>query len=541
MSGVRLGQWAALSMAAVLVAAGGCTRAGQSQAPSDVLRIALNINPTQLNPILTQNTIESFTDGLIFSELVTQDAQHHQIPDLASIVPTLANGGVSKDGLTITYHLRKGVRWHDGAPFTSKDVVFTWHAIMSPSNNVVSRRGYDQIASMAAPDAYTVVLHMKRFFAPAIDTIFGESDTPMKILPEHLLSRYPDLNHIPFNAAPVGTGAYRFVRWLRSDHIELAANESYFKGRPHFARLLLKIIPDDNTMLAQIRAHEVDVALEIPAPVYRDAEGAPGVTRQLAQAPVYTAVQFNTQKSPLDDVRVRRALVMGINREQLVRDDSYGTASVAVADLSPYYWAFDHSLSPVSYDPNGAKALLDAAGWHPGPDGIRSKDGRRLSLLYVYGTGSQLVRTIIAQVQQMYRPLGIDVQLKGYDYATLYAAAQSGGILNGGLFDMAMYSWVSGADPDDSSQWTCAAIPPNGNNVSRYCSHEMDGLQRTALSTFDRGARAKTYARIQALLLRDSPAGFFYYQALRYVRAPWLQHFEPNGISEAWNAEQWSR
>ncbi|HEX6832786.1 MAG TPA: peptide ABC transporter substrate-binding protein, partial [Rudaea sp.] len=494
--GSRLRRYAAAGVAVAVMLVSGCTRAGQTQAPSDVLRVALNINPTQLNPILTQNTIESFTDGLIFNELVTQDAQHHQIPDLAREVPTVANGGVSKDGLTLVYHLRKGVRWHDGAPFTSKDVVFTWHAIMNPNNNVVSRRGYDQIASMTTPDPYTVVMHMKRLFSPAIDTIFGESDTPMKILPEHLLARYPNLNHVAFNAAPVGTGAYRFVRWLRSDHIELAANANYFKGRPHFARLLLKIIPDDNTMLAQIRAHEVDLALEIPAPVYRDASGAPGVTRQLASAPVYTAVQFNTQKSPLDDPRVRRALVMGIDRQQIVRDDSYGTATVAVADLSPYYWAFDRSLSPIPYDPNGAKALLDAAGWHPGPDGVRTKNGRRLSLLYVYGTGSQLVRTIIAQVQQMYRPLGIEVQLKGYDYATLYAAAQSGGILNGGRFDMAMYSWVSGADPDDSSQWTCAAIPPNGNNVSRYCSRQMDALQRTALSTLDRGVRGKAYAAI---------------------------------------------
>ena len=525
-----------------LLSAAACSRGGEANAGgSDWLRIAININPTQLNPILSQNTIEVFDDDLMFNRLVTQNAQHRQIPDLATVVPSQANGGISKDGRTITYHLRRGVRWHDGVPFTSKDVIFTWRAIMNPGNNVLSRRGYDEIAAMTAPDPYTVVMHMKRLFAPAIDTIFGESDTPMSILPEHLLAKYPNLNQVPFDAAPVGTGPYEFVRWLRGDRIELRANPNYFRGAPHFKRITLKIIQDDNTIEAQLRSHEVDLAIEISATSYRDLGNAPGLVRQLVVAPVYTAVLFNTKRGPLDDVRVRRALVMGMDRAAIVRDDTYGTGKLATADLSPYYWAYDPSLAPAPYDLAAAKGLLDAAGWHAGPDGIRTKDGKPLSLLFVYGLGSQLVRTITQQVQQMYRPLGVEVELKGFDYATLYAAAQSGGIINGGRFDLAMYSWVAGADPDDSSQWMCDMAPPAGNNVSRYCSPEMDAAQRLALSTFDRAVRTRAYARSQSLLLRDAPGAFVYYQALRYAHAPWLKNFTPNGIGEAWNAQEWSR
>lgn len=527
--------------AVAALAAAGCSKGGQNAAPADELRLAININPMQLDPILSQNTMESFVDGIIFDELVSQDAQHHQIPDLAATVPTLANGGIGKDGLTLTYHLRHGVRWHDGAPFTAKDVLFTWHAIMNPANNVVSRRGYDQVQSMDTPDDYTVVMHMKRMFAPAIDTIFGESDTPMRILPAHLLAKYPNINQVAFNAAPVGTGPYEFVRWLRGDRIVLRANPNYFRGAPRLKRLTLLIIQDDNTTEAQLRSHEVDLGMEIPAPVYRDVADAPGVVRQLVEAPVYTAILFDMKHAPLDDVRIRRALVMGMDRRAIVRDDTYGTGKLAVADLSPYYWAYDGSLKPIPYDLAGAKALLDAAGWHAGPDGVRAKDGKRLSLLLVYGLGSQLVRTVTAQVQQMYRPLGVEIQLKGYDYATLYAAAQSGGILNGGRFDLAMYSWVSGADPDDSSQWTCAAIPPAGNNITRYCSPAMDAAQRLALSTFDRAVRKKAYSQIQELLLRDVPGAFIYYQALRYAHVAGLQNFTPNGISEGWNVQEWSR
>jgi peptide/nickel transport system substrate-binding protein len=198
-------------------------------------------------------------------------------------------------------------------------------------------------------------------------------------------------------------------------------------------------------------------------------------------------------------------------------------------------------LRPTPYDPAEAGRLLDAAGWRLGSDGIRARNGTRLSLLFVYGIGSQMVRTITAQVQQMYRAIGVDVQLKGFDYATLYAAAENGGILNGGRFDIGMYAWVSGSDPDDSSQWMCSMIPPAGNNVTRYCSPQMEAAQRLALSTFDRSVRRRAYAQIQSLLLRDAPAAFMYYTSLRYAYASDLQNFVPNGIDEGWNAQEWRR
>ena len=519
-----------------------CSKGGnRTAAAPDHLRIALQINPTQLNPILAQNTIETFADGLMFDFLVTHDQNRRQIPDLAATVPSLANGGISKDGATITYHLRRNVKWHDGAPFSSRDVKFTWEAIMNPRNNVVSRRGFDQVASVETPDPYTVVLRMKRLFPPAIDAFFGESDTPTRILPAHLLEKYPDLNHVEFNAAPVGTGPYEFVRWLRGDRIVLRANPSYFAGAPRLKQITLAIVPDDNTIAEQLQSHETDLAIETTAAVYHDVAGASGVRRQLADSPTYTAIIFNTQRPMLGDVRVRRALVMGMDRAAIVRDNAFGTTQLAVADLAPFYWAFDAALHPVPFELARAKALLDAAGWHVGPDGIRVRDGTRLAPLLVYGTGSQTVRNITAQVQQMYRPLGVDLQLKGFDYATLYAAAQSGGILNGGKFDLAMYAWVSGSDPDDSSQWTCKMIPPAGNNVARYCSPEMDAAQRLALSTFDRSVRKRAYAEIESLLLRDAPAAFLYYQSLRYAHADDLEDFLPNGIDEGWNAQEWRR
>jgi peptide/nickel transport system substrate-binding protein len=531
-----------VALLVVIVVAGlaGCSKQGASYVVPGTLRIGVPITPTQLNPILAQNSVENFLAGLMFSELVTVDAQGHEIPDLAAVVPTVDNGGISKDGLTITYHLRRGVTWHDGAPFTSKDVLFTWHAIMNPNNNAVAHTGYNLIARMDTPDDYTVVMHMKKLYSPAIDTIFGESDTPYRILPAHILARYPSINSVPFNSNPVGTGPFKFVRWLRGDRIVLVANPQYFLGKPKLHSIVVKIIPDQNTTEAQVRTHEIDLALEMTGTNYRSLADDPDVHRLIEVGPNFFAIFFNTTHPPLDDVRVRRALALALDRQAITSNNTYGTGIEATADLSPYYWAFDRSLKPLPYDPKQAAALLDAAGWHLGPNGVRMKNGHPLELQLSFGNGSSLVRNVTAQVQQMLKQVGVSVSLRGYDYALLYAAAQDGGVYNSGKFDLAMYSWIAGADPDDSNTWLSTNVPPAGNNVTRYDSKQMDAAQNIALSTFDRATRAKAYAAIEKTLLHDVPGTFIYYQGRRFAYTPEFQGFAPNGVSEGWNAYQWS-
>lgn len=517
----------------------GCTKSGGPIA-SDRLDIALPINPTQLNAILPQNTVENFTDGLIYGLLVTIDDTGNQVPDLAETVPTQANGGIGRDGLTIAYHLRRNVKWHDGAPFTSADVKYTWEQIMNPLNNVVSRHGFDQVRSIDTPDAFTVVLHMKRVYPPATRVIFGEGDTVLRVLPRHLLAKYRSLNQIPFNAAPIGTGPYKFVRWQRGEQVVLAANDAYYKGAPAIKELRLKIVPDTNTTQSLLRSHEVQLALEITAPSYNQLADAPGVVRQTAISPQYEAVFFNTSRPPLDDQRVRRAIALALDRERIVRTNTHGLGTLAIADLSPFYRnAYDPALKPLPYDPGEARRLLAAAGWTPGRDGILTKNGQPLSLQFVFGTGSDSARGLSIIVQQALRSIGIEVPLKSYDYSTLYAVAQSGGILQGGKFDMAFYAWVSGADPDNSSTWLCAMIPPSGNNVTHYCSKQMEAEQARALSSFDPAVRRDAYSRIESLLLRDVPGTFLFYLPARYARAAQFQGFAPNGVSEGWNAYQW--
>ncbi len=477
---------------------------------------------------------------MAFDLLITIDDKGNDVPDLAATVPTLQNGGISKDGFTITYHLRRNVRWQDGAPFTSADVKFNWQAVMNPANNVVERRGYDQVRSVDTPDPYTVVFRLKAPFSPFIDTVFGESDDPFRIIPKHLLAQYPNINRVPFNQKPIGTGAFQVVAWQHGDHVEYKANPHYFRGAPQLKRIMVYTIPDGNTSAAMIRSHGTDLIIDVSAANYRDLRAAPGVRTLLVKAPSYSSILFNMKHPPLDDLRVRRAIVYAVNEQRVVNDLTYGTATVATGDLSDFYWAYDPNVATYPYNVAKANALLDAAGWRRGAGGMRYKDGKPLSLQLSYGQGSETARAIGVQVQNDLHTVGIDVPIKTYTYTMLYATMQEGGIQQSGKFDLSLFSWISGADPDDSSQWMCSQVPPTGNNVTHYCNPQLDTAEQAALRHFDRPTRKAAYATTQSLLARDVPAVFQYYARLRYATNPNLQNFRPNGPSEGWNAYEWS-
>ncbi|HEV2260863.1 MAG TPA: peptide ABC transporter substrate-binding protein [Candidatus Rubrimentiphilum sp.] len=518
-----------------------CSKQGGGGSPTGILRVAAYAEPTSLNPLLATNTAENFLSSIAFDLLVTLDDKGRDIPDLATVVPTAENHGISQDGLTITYHLHHGVKWQDGTPFTSADVKFSWQAVMNPANNAVERRGYDQVASVDTPDRYTVVFHLKRPFAPFVDTVFAESDDPFRIVPKHLLDKYPNINRIPFNQQPIGTGPFRVVRWFHGDHVEYAANPQYFRGAPKLKRILVYTIPDANTEAADLRSGGVDLIPDVGSSTFHSLKSAPNVRALLVKAPSYTSIVFNFLHPPLDDVRVRRALAYGIDERRIIQDVTYNLATPAIADLSDFYWAFDPTLKGYSYNPGRANQLLDQAGWRRSGSGYRAKAGRTLTLQLAFGSGSPTAQAIAVAVQSDLRKIGVNVPVKGYPYSILYATQQFGGILQGGKFDMAEYAWIAGADPDNSSQWMCDVTPPKGNNNGHYCDPKLDTLEQTALTHSDRPTRKRAYAQIESLLIGDAPAAFQYYLPRRYALNPNVQNFSPNGVSEGWNAYQWSR
>ena len=535
----------ALALSACATNVPGTASGGAATDGRGVLRVATQRSPNTLNPLLSANTTEGFINRLSFDTLLSVDGSgKHIVPILATVVPTLQNGGISRDGLTITYHLHRGVKWQDGVPFSSKDVKFSWQAMMNNANNVNERVGYEDVKSVETPDALTVVFHLKHPFAPFINTVFAESDSPVAIVPEHLLAQYPNLNQIPFNQMPIGTGPFKVVRWVRGDHIELVANDDYFRGKPKLSRIVVREIPDENTSVNALRAHDVDWIFELSEQYYRQVKGIPNVVVILQDKPQTLQLLVNTSHPPLNDLRVRRAISYAIDKQSLVDKNTSGTAQVAWADQPPFEWAYTSDLMKYPTNVAKARALLEAAGYAPGPDGMMRKDGQPLVLSLSYNVENKTRQQVTVQVQSMLHAAGIDAEVKTYPANLLFATYGQGGVLSTGKFDLNISGWVAGQDPDDHSEFECSEIPrpqhPDGVDYSRYCNAEMDRAQAQALASYDDVARKPAYVKIQQLLARDLPIIYIWFPRQLQPIVPNFKGFDPNPVNESWNAYQWS-
>jgi peptide/nickel transport system substrate-binding protein len=511
-----------------LVLLAGCAHAPEPAGRT--LRLAIVSEPRSMVPMLSQGIQDNEIDRLVYDPLIACDKAGQPVPALAAVVPSRANGGISADGLTITYHLRRGVRWHDGTPFTAADVVASYRAVMDPRSIVQSRHGYDVVAAVATPDPYTVRFRLKRPFAPFVGTIFAESDAPYYLAPAHLL-RAGTLAQSPLGSAPVGTGPYRLVRWARGDRMEFAANDAYWNGKPAISRIVLRFIPDENSQLVALRTGEIDGILVISANAAAAARTIPHVRVARSALNAYWGVMMNTARGPTADVRVRRALAAAIDARAFRDNVTHGFYGRAIADLPTVLWAADPSLRPIAYDPERARSLLGQAGY--GPHHPLALD---LAILQT----SQTHRLEAVVLQDELRRLGVEVRVHAYLPNVYDSPASEGGILPGGRYDLALYGWYAGMDPDNSGQFTCDQRPPNGYDHSFYCSAAMDAAQRDALRFSDEGVRKRAYARIEALLLRDVPIAVLASPVALSALRDGVGGFSPTLVTQAANAQRWT-
>lgn len=527
----------------------GCTKAGtegsgtrNSGTIPGTVRVAVQSEPKNLNPVLASNTTDGMIDMFMFDLLVTADAKGNPQPDLADPVPSTENGGISKDGLTVTYHLVKNAKWHDGVPFTSKDVKFSWQAVMNPKNNTTSRNGYDKVASVDTPDPYTVVFHLKQKFAPIVNTLFAESDNPIWVIPEHVLGKLPDINNAPFNGEPVGTGPYKIAEWVRGDHITMVANPDYFKGKPKLDKVTVKIIPDENTTINALKTHDIDWMFQASphtCAALKDVNGK-GINIAYSQVDGYEGVLLNLSHPPLNDLKVRQAIAHAINKQELVDKLTCGTQKIATEDHPAWMWAHNPNVTTYNYDVQKARQLLQQAGFTPGAGGIMQKGGQPLSLLGVTNNSNATRRQLAVLVQEQLRQAGIDMQIKTYTGSQLFAPAGEGGILQLGKYDLSFSGWYAGVDPDDSSQFICTMVPPGGYNYTRYCNKDMDSAQTDALTHYDVPTRTTAYHKIEGHLADDLPQIFFWWVNAAQPYNTDLKGFDPNPVTENWNAYTWS-
>lgn len=508
------------------------------------LRIADIEEPDGLNPYIS-NVITSIDMSLLWGEyFFNVDDKGQFVPEAALQVPTLANGGVSPDGLTITYHMRRGIMWQDGAPLTAKDVVFTWQAIMNRRNNVQAITGYDKIAGITTPDDYTVIVHMKERFAPIVAYFMGlQGGGP--ILPAHLLAKYPDMNKVAYNTKPVGAGPFKVTEWVHGDHITLVANPTYWRGAPKLHQIIYKWITSDTTILTQLQTGEADAWFRGDVGLYPQLAKLPGHVTTVAPYSIFGHIDFYTLDPILQDVRVRQAIAAAIDRRKIIHDATHDAYLPSNSDQPKYSWAYNPHLPSIDQNVPRARLLLDQAGWVPGPDGVRVKNGQRLELQISYVGGQVVAPAIAAIVQQELKGVGIVLTQKMYPPATFFAAAGNGGVINTHKYQLAYFGWISGVDPDDSSLYLCNGgknFPPQGGqNDLWWCDPKLDALERDALTTFDIPRRTRDYYAIQQELVDQAPTIILFTEQRVDTYTTHFHGFIPAPAESAsWNSWQWS-
>ena len=501
--------------------------------------VAQQREPMALNPALENGTSSTEWGLLLFQYLVKFDDRGRLIGDAAREVPSLQNGGISRDGRTITYHLRPGLRFADGVPVSARDCVWSINAINNPQNNVQSRYGYDRIVRADAPNAQTLVLHLRAPFAPLLTLVLAPQGFP--ILPQHLLARYRDFNHIAFNAQPIGSGPYVVVNWQHGDRVEMRPNPYYVPAKPHISRLSIRFVPDPNTAVNLLQTGEVGGFFSDEDlgnyPTLRSIRGL-----RVTSTPINAvgAIIFNTQDPLTSDARVRHAIAEAIDIPAMIAKAYRGALTSQAAGRGLFIWAYSTAAYPdIPTSEAHAAQLLDAAGWRLGPDGVRRRNGRPLELLFIIQAqtpGDQIIGNFVAEAE---RKIGVIVTLKQYNITQFVAPANLGGPVYGGKFQLALYPFVNGDDPDATDQFACQNVPPHGYNKSRICDPQIDALLRAGRETYNLTARKQIYEALQRRLYAELPIALIYQR--RQVNA-FSQRLRGQTTSLAgafWNVAEW--
>ena len=496
------------------------------------LRYATAEDLVGLNPHLNQQATLFLMADLTMAWLLRWDHNNRPIPELATAVPTRANGGISKDGKTITYHIRRGVKWSDGAPFNADDVVFSTQVVNNPANNEVSRTGWDLITKVDEPDKYTVVYHLSHPYSSFLVTYFSTAGANPCILPKHILAGLPNINNVPYNSLPIGIGPFKYQEWKRGDQVVMVPNPNYWRGMPKLQKVVWKSIPDRNTVMAELESQELDMWGPVPGSYFARIKGLSGYTYLKQPSYYYNHIDFNLSSPKLKDFAVRQALRYAVDRATLREKIGHGLGILQESPTSPSAPYAVEDIPSIPFDVAKANQILDQAGWKRGPDGIRVKDGVKLQLDYATSTGSPDVDQQIELIRGWWKQIGVDIVVHHYLSALLFALYQNNGIIYSGKFDVVNFAW--GLDPlgDFSNLYACDQIPPKGQNDLHWCNRAADAAMTRFRVTYDEKARQPDVSTVVHELVKDAPTIVTTVREDVFVYNKDLKSFRPNQVSQ---------
>jgi peptide/nickel transport system substrate-binding protein len=399
----------------------------------------------------------------------------------------------------IRFTLRDGVRWHDGALFTSADVAFTCRAIMDEKVASPRRSDFELVSSVETPDPQTVVVRYKKPFSPALLSWMGA------ILPEHLLgkldpSKWPEA----YNRKPIGTGPFKFGSWKTNEFIRLVKNSDYFLGSPWLDSIVFRVLPDPLTLQLAFQTKQVDFWNVSPWAV-KGLEKDPRFDLFSAPGNMYNYIGWNLRRPMFQDLKVRQALAQAVNVPQMIKYIIYGRGVQSTGIFTPQVWFFDPSVKPIPYDPAAARNLLDDAGWKVGPDGIRVKDGKRFTFTLLANNGNEVRRDIATLVQDDLKQIGIEVKVEIYEWAVLLKR-----FVSKGEFDAIVLGWGLGYDFDQYGIWHSSQTHPEELNFIGYNNPKVDYLLTDLRQEYARPEIIRLAGKLQQTIYADQPYLFLF-------------------------------
>jgi peptide/nickel transport system substrate-binding protein len=490
--------------------------------------------PATLNPLLASATIEDVISAFVIEGLVGIDGDGKYIPVLAEALPT-----VSEDGLVVTYQLKKDIKFSNGDQFTCADVQFTLDAILSDLSGA-STSGYGDIDSIECPDEYTAVVTFAEVYAPYL-RLFAY------IIPKSA-GDLAKLDTWEFNRSPIGAGPWMVKEWQAGDHITLVKNPNYREaGKPYLESVIIKILPSREVGMQLLGTGEITTLWDLTEADFAAIEKMQGVAWAGAlygsgenELLVFNLADPNVDAPPdpkdaphpiLYDLRVRQAIQLGIDKKLLADTLLNGKVRVGTTVLPTGPFACPQSAS--EYNVDKAKALLDEAGWKVGADGIREKDGVRMSLKIASTSGNQLREQTEQALIEMFKAIGIELVIDNVPSDVLFAGWDSDGMRKHGKYDILLYTTGPGIDPDSHlfSNYHSARIPTAdnegaGNNFSRYINADVDAWIDEAATIADTKQRQALYCKVAEQINKDLPRVYLYERLILSGYRTTLQNFK---------------